>query len=89
MRKGAFPEGWKERFSEFMEQPEIRIVKQTKRSEKEVDIKPLIYAWELRGDSVYLKVAAGSVENLKPDLVMETFLKYANISDDSIRGNGC
>ena len=76
VRKGAFPEGWKERFSEFMEQPEIRIVKQTKRSEKEVDIKPLIYAWELRGDSVYLKVAAGSVENLKPDLVMETFLKY-------------
>ena len=70
VRKGAFPEGWKERFSEFMEQPEIRIVKQTKRSEKEVDIKPLIYAWELRGDSVYLKVAAGSVENLKPDLVM-------------------
>ena len=33
VRKGAFPEGWKERFSEFMEQPEIRIVKQTKRSE--------------------------------------------------------
>ena len=29
VRKGAFPEDWKERFSEFMEQPEIRIVKQT------------------------------------------------------------
>ena len=31
-------------------------------SEKEVDIKPLIYAWELRGDSVYLKAKA-DVEN--------------------------
>ena len=59
-----------------MEQPEIRIEKQRKRSEKEVDIKPLIYARELRGDSVYLKVAAGSVENLKPDLVMEAFCQF-------------
>lgn len=85
VRKGAFPEGWKERFSEFMEQPEIRIVKQTKRSEKEVDIKPLIYAWELRGDSVYLKVAAGSVENLKPDLVMEAFCQFLGIELDSVK----
>ena len=85
VRKGAFPEGWKERFSEFMEQPEIRIVKQTKRSEKEVDIKPLIYAWELRGDSVYLKVAAGSVENLKPDLVMEAFCQFLGIEPDSVK----
>ena len=85
VRKGAFPEDWKERFSEFMEQPEIRIVKQTKRSEKEVDIKPLIYAWELRGDSVYLKVAAGSVENLKPDLVMEAFCQFLGIEPDSVK----
>ena len=64
---------------------EIRIVKQTKRSEKEVDIKPLIYAWELRGDSVYLKVAAGSVENLKPDLVMEAFCQFLGIEPDSVK----
>ncbi len=63
----------------------IRIVKQTKRSEKEVDIKPLIYAWELRGDSVYLKVAAGSVENLKPDLVMEAFCQFLGIEPDSVK----
>lgn len=33
-------------------------------------------------EQIYLLLAAGSSENLKPDLVMETFLKYANISDD-------
>lgn len=85
VRKGAFPDDWKERFAQFMEQPEIRILKQTKRSEKEVDIKPLIYAWELRGDAVYLKVAAGSVENLKPDLVMEAFCHFLDIDPESIR----
>ena len=65
-----------------MEQNEIRVMKQTKRSEREVDLRPLIYDWELRGDSIFLRVAAGSSENLKPDLIMDTFLKYTgNISD--------
>ena len=85
VRKGAFPEDWTEQFTQFMTQPEIRILKQTKRSEKEVDIKPLIYAWELRGDAIYLKVAAGSVENLKPDLVMEAFCQFLDMDPESIR----
>ena len=42
LKKGALPQDWKASFAAFMEQPEIRIVKQTKRSEKEVDIRPLI-----------------------------------------------
>ena len=42
----------------------------------------LIDSWEIRDEQIYLLLAAGSLENLKPDLVMETFLKYANISDD-------
>ena len=64
---------WKDQFNNFMEQNEIRVMKQTKRSEREVDLRPLIYD---------LRVAAGSSENLKPDLIMDTFLKYTgNISD--------
>ncbi len=69
---------WKERFADFMRQDEIRVVKQTKRSEREVDLRPLVYHWEFRGDSVLIQTAAGSVENLKPDLVMHAFLKYAS-----------
>lgn len=74
VKSGELPGVWKERFQNFLSQKEICVVKQTKRSEREVDIRPLIYDWELRGDSIFLRLAAGSSENLKPDLVIETFL---------------
>ena len=74
---GTLPDHWQERFTSFMNQDEIRVIKQTKRSEKEVDIRPLIYEWEFRGDSVYARTAAGSAQNLKPELIMDSFLKYA------------
>ena len=73
---------WKEQFNEFMGQSEIRVMKQTKRSEREVDLRPLIYDWEFRGDSIFIRTAAGSAENLKPDLILETFLKYSGIVSD-------
>ena len=34
VRKGALPSDWKEQFSKFMSQPEIQVIKQTKRSER-------------------------------------------------------
>ena len=37
----------------------------------------MIYEWEFRGDSVYVRTAAGSAQNLKPELIMDSFLKYA------------
>ena len=74
---GTLCDQWQEQFTSFMNQDEIRVIKQTKRSEKEVDIRPLIYEWEFRGDSVYVRTAAGSAQNLKPELIMDSFLKYA------------
>ena len=59
-----------------MEQQEIRILKKTKKNEKEVDIKPYIYEMEIRGESIFLKLAAGSVKNTKPELVMEAFFAF-------------
>ena len=85
LRKGELPSDWKDSFVRFMEQQEISILKQTKRSEKEVDIKPLIYDWEIRGDSIYTKVAAGSVENLKPDLILEAFCCFLGLAFDSLK----
>ena len=73
---GFLPEDWTARFETFLAQSQIRIVKQTKRSEKEVDIRPMIYNWEIRGNSVFMQLAAGSAQNLKPDLVMEAFCRY-------------
>lgn len=87
IKEEALPDGWQDQFRIFMEQSEIRIVKQTKRSEKEVDIRPMIWKWEIRGDKIYLQVASGSAQNLKPDLVMEAFVRFLEERGD-FRGNG-
>ena len=84
VKEGTLPENWKEGFSDFMVQKEIRVIKQTKRSEREVDIRPLICRWEIRGESIFLQLAAGSAENLKPDLVMETFLSGSAVPEGSV-----
>lgn len=39
---GIFPEDYKEMWSRFLSQPEIIVTKKTKKSEKEIDIKPFI-----------------------------------------------
>lgn len=70
------PDRWIEKTEAFMGLPEIVVMKKTKRSEKEVDIKPMIYKMEACEDGWHLFLATGSEQNLKPDLVMDAFLKY-------------
>ena len=84
LKNGEFPDDWKEKAECFMSQPSISIVKKTKKSEKEVDIKPMIYKFEVRDDSVYMLVATGSVENLKPELVMEALCQYLNVDTETV-----
>ena len=84
LKSGAFPEDWKERAKGFMNQPSISIVKKTKKSEKEVDIKPMIYQFEVRDDSAYMMVATGSVENLKPELVMQALSQYLGVDCEDV-----
>lgn len=81
-------------FSKFYAQEEIRILKKSKKSERIVNIKPWIYQVsfdksELEKDSVadyyengtyvIIKVSNGSVNNLKPELVMEAFCEYLQV----------
>lgn len=70
------PEDWPEKVAEFMNQDSIIVLKKTKKSEKEVDIRPMIYDMKMQDHAIYLYLATGSEQNLKPDLVMETFLKF-------------
>ncbi len=84
LAKGEFPSDWKEKAETFMNQPTITIRKKTKTSDKEVDIKPMIYQFEIQGDSVYMQVATGSVENLKPELVMQALCNYLGVSLESV-----
>ena len=78
-REGYAPEGWENKFLAFLQKEEMLIVKKTKRSEAEVDLKPMLYKAELRDGGIFMQVACGSVNNLKPELVMEAFAKDAGI----------
>lgn len=91
-------ENFAEHFTEFMNQEIIRIMKKTKKSETEVDIRPLIFGYGLtekafvqaggkvvahsvatqftNDNHVFVQVSAGSVNNLKPELIMQAFCQY-------------
>ena len=84
LKNGIFPENWKEKAGQFMNQPTISILKKTKKSEKEVDIKPMIYKFEVRDESVYMQVATGSVENLKPELVMQALGSFLGVDLETV-----
>ncbi len=84
LKSGIFPEDWKEKAGQFMNQPTISILKKTKKSEKEVDIKHMIYKFEVRDESVYMQVATGSVENLKPELVMQALCNYLGVDLETV-----
>ncbi len=80
------------KFAEFLEQSEIRVVKKSKKTEQETDIRPLIYkAGDMSGFDesgiahadeyepglrIFMKLAAGSVANLRPEPVMEAFCGF-------------
>lgn len=72
----SFSEGWKEKLQDFMAQESIVILRKTKRSEKETDIKPWIYQLTLKEDSIFMQLSSGSVHNLKPDLVIQAFAAF-------------
>lgn len=63
----------------YVEPSEILITKQTKKSEKVMDLKKLVYDFQIRYEEgkpvFYLKVCTGSTDNVKPELVLEAFYK--------------
>ncbi|MCC8106744.1 MAG: TIGR03936 family radical SAM-associated protein [Clostridiales bacterium] len=73
---------WEDGLSDFFQQTDLLVMKKTKHSEKEVNIRPLIYDWSASSGVLYLKLAAGSTENLKPGLVMDTYLRQRNMEPE-------
>lgn len=84
VKNGSLPEDLAEKLEAFYAQNEICVVKRTKKSEKEVDIRPMIYKLECRNGGIYMRVAAGSVQNLKPELVTEAFARYLGMDDEEV-----
>lgn len=63
---------------------EILITKQTKKSERTLDLKPLIYDFhiiEKDGKPVfYIKLSTGSTDNVKPELVAEALFAHMGLA---------
>lgn len=81
-REGYAPDNLDEflkEFTEFISQDEINVVKQTKKSEKLINIKPLIYDIRINDNTIFLKLASGSIDNLKPELVIKAFYDFKHM----------
>ena len=77
-RPGKAPaDGWQTRITEFLKQPEILVTKETKKGEKQVDIRPFIYQMNLQNDNrIFLNLASASANYTKPDAVMDAFTSW-------------
>ena len=66
----------------YEERETIEVTKQTKKSERVIDIKPLIYVFhpcdlkELGWQGFFLQLSTGSTDNIKPELVLQDFYQY-------------
>ncbi|MGN0377484.1 MAG: TIGR03936 family radical SAM-associated protein [Suilimivivens sp.] len=77
--KVTLPDDWKDKLLSFYEQKSIPVMKKTKKGEKELNLKEGIYKLEIRDESVYLLLDAGSGSNIKPGFVLETFFDTLGI----------
>lgn len=91
--KVTLPENLLDLTAAFIRQPAIEIMRKTKTSQKVTDIRPWIYSFgfdELEKDRpdsddacgfvFSMKLAAGSVHNLKAELVMQAFAVFAGFT---------
>ena len=67
----------------FTKPAEVLITKQTKKSEKIMDLKQLVYEFKAEGteeaQEFYINLSTGSSDNLKPELVLESLFNYMNV----------
>ena len=76
------------KFKEFVSQATIPVIKKSKKTEAEIDLATFIFAANPEGEITefsgqyengtvfYMLLSAGSVNNIKPDTVMEAFYAY-------------
>lgn len=80
-REGHTPDfDWESRLMDFYHKPSIPVIKTTKKSKIELDLKPAIHCLEIipdkeRGNVIRMLIDAGSSGNIKPGLIIDTFMK--------------
>jgi len=72
--------------SKFYDESEsIYIIKKTKKGERELDLKPLIYRFNMeikdRVPTYDFLLSSGSTDNIKPELVVKAFHEYLNLPE--------
>ncbi len=70
-------EGWQEAFRAFQEQAHFPVMKEGKKGAQEIDLRPWVYRLSLKDDAISTQVSAGSVCNVKPELLMQAFTESA------------
>ncbi len=73
---------------EFTEAEQFTITKKTKKSERELDLKPLVYALEVQGSEeapeFFMRLSAGSTDNIKPELLMQALYVRTGLAYDPV-----
>lgn len=83
-REGYEPEfDWKSQINTFYNKLTIPVMKQSKKSVREIDLKPFIYKMEVCGSAIVMTVDASSAGNIKPGLVMEAFYQENGVEGPS------
>ena len=83
-RPGYEPEGeseeeWFKKFTDFFDQPQVMVLKKTKKGEKEMNLKPLIYDLgvipgnDAKQAQLFMKISTGSAANIKPELLLDAY----------------
>ena len=71
------PEEWVQGLLDFYGQDEVLISKKTKKGEKQLDLKQLVYelsaSMEDGSPVIFMKISTGSTENIKPELVLDAY----------------
>lgn len=68
----------------FFKPDNFMITKKTKKSERSLDLKPLVYFLEVKEEQgqpvFYLRVSTGSVDNVKPELILSSIYESCDLS---------
>lgn len=72
---------------EFTSKDCFTIIKKTKKSEREVDLKPLVYQLSVEEvdakPAFFIQVSTGSVDNIKPELVLASIYERCGLTYDT------
>lgn len=73
------PQEWFQQMILFFDQPQVTVIKKTKKGEKEMDLKPFIYHLSVIPEhesgqaQLFMKISAGSAANIKPELLLDAY----------------